>query len=48
MHCVHLCGNHLTEEGVTLMASKLKPSYINEMVTDPSRRRYKNALLNRI
>ena len=38
LHCVHLCGNQLTEEGVILMASKLKPSHINEMVTDLRRK----------
>jgi len=32
LHCVHLCGNKLPESCVELINTKLKPTFINEMI----------------
>ena len=32
LHCVHLCGNKLPESCVQLINTKLKPTFINEMI----------------
>ena len=48
LHCVHLCGNQFTEESVNLLNSKLKPTYINDMVTQPEKLERKKNLLQRI
>lgn len=47
LHCVHLCGNILTETGVDLLNSKLKPTLINNMIS-PEKIGHKQRLLARI
>ena len=32
LHCVHLCGNKLPESCVELITTKLKQTFINEMI----------------
>lgn len=33
LHCVHLCGNKLPETCVELINTKLKPTFINDMIS---------------
>ena len=48
LHCVHLCGNILSEECVDLMNSKLKPTLVSNMLTDKEKEMRKQKLLARI
>ena len=48
LHCVHLCGNIQDEECIDLMNQKLKPTFINDMVTNPKKLEAKKKLLEKI
>ena len=45
LHCVHLCGNIQDEEVVDLMNNKLKPTFINQMITNSRKLASKKQLI---
>ena len=48
LHCVHLCGNQFTEACIDMLNTKLKPTFINNMIMKQEVLDYKKKIMARI
>jgi len=47
LHCVHLCGNRMTPACIELIHSKLKPTFINDLI-DEDKLEFKQAIVHKV
>lgn len=48
LHCVHLCGNIMSDETIEHLHHKLKPTFINDMVKNPERIKAKGRMVRKL